>query len=165
MFWVGQKAINRDQFCPRCSTRFPIELCAVSVPAFPTTHIHPTRWYVCTKSLQSCPTLCYSMDCSPPSSSVHGILQARILEWVAIPLPRGSSRPRDRTCIFYVSCVSKLHLGAPLSLSLKLLSCVRLLRPHGLYPARLLCPWDSPGKNTGVGCHLYASIRLWDHLC
>ena len=34
-----------------------------------------------------------------------------------------------------------------------LLSCVRLLRPHGRYPARLLCPRDSPGKNTGVGCH------------
>ena len=32
-------------------------------------------------------------------------------------------------------------------------SCVRLLRPHGLQPTRLLCPWDSPGKNTGVGCH------------
>ena len=36
---------------------------------------------------------------------------------------------------------------------LKSLSCVQLLRPHGLYPARLLCPWDSPGKDTGVGCH------------
>ena len=35
----------------------------------------------------------------------------------------------------------------------KLLGHVRLLRPHGLWPARLLCPWDSPGKNTGVGCH------------
>ena len=35
----------------------------------------------------------------------------------------------------------------------ELLSCVQLLRPHGLKPARLLCPWDSPGKNIGVGCH------------
>ena len=40
---------------------------------------------------QSCPTLCDPMDCSPPGSSVHGILQARILEWVAIPFSRGSS--------------------------------------------------------------------------
>ena len=40
---------------------------------------------------QSCPTLCSSMDCSPPGSSVHGILQARILEWVAISSSRGSS--------------------------------------------------------------------------
>ena len=44
---------------------------------------------------ESCPTLCDPMDCSPPASSVHGILQARILEWVAMPSSRGSSRPRD----------------------------------------------------------------------
>ena len=43
------------------------------------------------KSLQSCPTLCDLVDCSPPGSSVHGILQARILEWVAISSSRGSS--------------------------------------------------------------------------
>ena len=40
-------------------------------------------------------TLCDSMDCSPPGSSVHGILQTRSLEWVAMPSSRGSSRPRD----------------------------------------------------------------------
>ena len=44
---------------------------------------------------QSCSTLCDPMNCSPPGSSVHGILQARILEWVAIPFSRGSSWPRD----------------------------------------------------------------------
>ena len=48
---------------------------------------------------QSCPTLCDSMDCSPPSSSVHGISQARIPEWVAISFSRGFSRPRDRTWV------------------------------------------------------------------
>ena len=52
---------------------------------------------------QSCPTLCYPMDCSPPSSSVHGILQARILEWVHMPSSRESSRPRDPT---QVSCIA-----------------------------------------------------------
>ena len=46
---------------------------------------------------QSCPTLCNPMDYSPPGSSVHGILQARTLEWVAIPSSRGSSWPRDQT--------------------------------------------------------------------
>jgi len=46
-------------------------------------------------SIQSCPTLCDPTDCSPPGSSVHGILQARILEWVAISFSRASSRPRD----------------------------------------------------------------------
>ena len=52
---------------------------------------------------QSCPTVCNPMDCSPPGSSVHGVLQARILEWVAIPFSRGSSQPRDRT---QVSCTA-----------------------------------------------------------
>ena len=43
---------------------------------------------------QSCLTLCDPLDCSPPGSSVHGILQARILEWIAMPFSRESSRPR-----------------------------------------------------------------------
>ena len=47
--------------------------------------------------LLQCPALCDPMDCSPPGSSVHGILQARILEYVAMPSSRGSSRPRDQT--------------------------------------------------------------------
>ena len=47
------------------------------------------------KSLQSCPTLCDPIDCSLRGSSVHGILQARILEWVAMPFSRGSCQPRD----------------------------------------------------------------------
>ena len=49
------------------------------------------------KVIQSCPTLCNPMDCSLPGSSVHGILQARILEWVAVPFVSGSSQPRNRT--------------------------------------------------------------------
>ena len=52
---------------------------------------------------QSCPTLCDPMDCSPPGSSVHGISQIRILEWLAIPFSRGSSWPRDWT---QVSCIA-----------------------------------------------------------
>ena len=50
-----------------------------------------------------CLTLCDPMDCSPPGSSVHGIFQAGILEWVATPLSRGSSRPRDWP---QVSCIA-----------------------------------------------------------
>ena len=52
---------------------------------------------------QSCPTLCNPMDCSSPGFSVHGILQARILEWVAISFSRGSSRPRDQTQVFCIA--------------------------------------------------------------
>ena len=55
---------------------------------------------------QSCPTLCDSVDCSPPHSSVHGILQARILEWVAMPF-RESSRPRDLTHVCCISCTGR----------------------------------------------------------
>ena len=51
---------------------------------------------------QSCPTLCDPMDCSLPGSSIHGILQARVLEWVAISFSRGSSRPRDWTWVAHI---------------------------------------------------------------
>ena len=54
------------------------------------------------KLLQSCPTLCYPMDCSILGSSVYGILQARILEWVTMPSSRGSSRLRDWTHVSYI---------------------------------------------------------------
>ena len=60
--------------------------------------------------LQLCPTLFNSMDYSLPGSSVHGILQARILEWVATSSSRGSSQPRDRTCICYISFICRLIL-------------------------------------------------------
>ena len=67
--------------------------------------------YVCAcmhvKSLQSCVTLCDSMDCSPPGSSVHGVFQVRILEWVVIPFSRGSSRPRDQAHVSFVSCIGR----------------------------------------------------------
>ena len=60
----------------------------------------PTEWM---KTAQSCWTLCNPMDCSLPGSSIHGILQARILEWVAIPFSRGSSGPQDRTQISLIA--------------------------------------------------------------
>ena len=78
---------------------------------------------------QSCLTLIDPMDCSLPGSSVHGIFQARVLEWGAI-------------AFYMFSSVQFSHSVVSDS-----------LRPHGLYPTRLLCPWDFPGKSTGVGCH------------
>ena len=63
------------------------------------------KWVVC--CVQVCLTLCDPMDHSPPSSSVHGIFQARILEWVAISFSKGSSWPRDWTRVFCVSCTDR----------------------------------------------------------
>ena len=60
---------------------------------------------------QSCLCLCDPMDYSPPGSSVHGILQARILEWIAISFSRGSSRLRDQTHMSYVSCLGRQVLN------------------------------------------------------
>ena len=73
------------------------------------------------KSLQWCLTLCDPVDCSLPGFSVHEILQARILEWNAMPSSRGSFQPGDRTWVSSVSCTGrrvlyhKCHLGSPIS--------------------------------------------------
>ena len=83
------------------------------------------------KSLQSCPTLCDPIDGSPQGSPFPGILQAKTLEWVAISF---SSAWKWKVKV-------------------KSLSHVRLLATPGLQPTRLFCPWDFPGKSTGVGCH------------
>ena len=83
------------------------------------------------KSLQSCPTLRNPTDSSPPGFPVPGILQARTLEWVAISFSNAWKW----------------------KVKVKSLNHVRLYRPHGLQPTRLLHPWDFPGKSTGVGCH------------
>ena len=60
-------------------------------------------WIVGCMYAKSCPTLCDPMARSPPGSSVHGILQANVLEWVAISSSRGSSQPRDQTQVFYIA--------------------------------------------------------------
>ena len=133
------------------------------------------------------------MDCSLPSSFVHGISQASVLEWVAISFSRGSSQPRDRTqgllhccCCCCKSLQSCLTLCDPIDGSHQAPPSLGFSRqehwsglpfpspmhesekwkwsrsvvsdsswPHGLQPTRLLHPWDSPGKSTGVGCHRF----------
>ena len=73
---------------------------------------------------------CNSMDCSPPGSSAHGIFQRRRLEWVAISCCRGSSRPRDPTCISCVSLASGFFTTAPPGKPLLLLSHMHLRLLH-----------------------------------
>ena len=63
--------------------------------------------WVCILSHLSLVQDCDPMDCSPPGSSVHGILQARILDWVSMPYTKVSSQPRDQTCISYISCIGR----------------------------------------------------------
>ena len=91
---------------------------------------------------------CNLMDYSLPHSSVHGIFQARVLEWGAISFSRGSPQPRDRT---WVSQIADILPSEPPGKPKKVQSGSRSvvsdsLRPHGLYSA-----WNSPGQNTGVG--------------
>ena len=114
---------------------------------------------------QSCRTLCDSMD-----YTVHGILQARTLEWAAFPFSSESSQPRDQiqvSCIagrFFTSWATDeqtligimlnlwIKLGRTGTLLLSRFSRVRLCATPW-QPTRIPYPWDSPGKNTGVGCH------------
>ena len=99
--------------------------------------LHADIPLVCAKLLQSSPALCYPMDCSPPGSSVHGILQARILEWVAMPFSRGFSWPRALT---HVSCVSCISRGSS--------------------------PLAPPGKSHPSGTHhIYYTLIFCSHIC
>ena len=73
---------------------------------------------------QSCPTLCDPVECSPPGSSVHGTLQARILEWVAISFSRGSSQPRDWTQVSRIAG-RRFNLWATGEVQLRILSVLK----------------------------------------
>ena len=84
-----------------------------------------------TKLLQSCPTLCDPIDGSPPGSPFLGF--SRQEHWSGLPFP------------------SPMHESEKWKGSSSVVSDSS--RPHGLQPTRLLCPWDFPGKSTGVGCH------------
>ena len=80
-------------------------------------------WFVALLVTKLCLTLCDPMDFSPPASSVHGILQARILQWVAMPFSRGSSWPRDWTHVFCIGRWVLYHWA---------ICCVHSLRPGTL---------------------------------
>ena len=94
----GEERINRIN--SNCSKNDGLILKTFKVTLY-------TSIKTCAKLLQLCLTLCNSMDCSPPGSSVHGILQARILEWVAVVSSRGPSPPRDQTHVSCVSCIGR----------------------------------------------------------
>ena len=139
--WWANHSASHSTPCPRGPRRTLSPRCPIMI-------------ICCYLVAQSCPTLCDPMDGSPPGSSVHGILQARILEWVATSFSKGSSQLRDQT---HVSCVYLLHWQAD-SLPLHHLENPRLhsvqfscsvvsdsLQPHELQHARPPCLSLTPG--------------------
>ena len=86
---------------------------------------------------QLCPTLCNPMDCNLPGSPVHGIFQARVLEWVAISFSRRSSQPRDQT---QVSSIAGRHFTIGLNLKVKLWHARWLVVRMPYHPQELLPP-------------------------
>ena len=75
------------------------QTCPPTLPIPNPTGLQTVLYFISCSVAQLSLTLCDSMDHSPPGSSVHGVLQARILEWVAYPFSRGSSQPRDQTWV------------------------------------------------------------------
>ena len=103
------KAVNSQGGCSykpmQMTFRGSIMMWASSYDKFPLICLY---LYTCmlAQLLQSCPTLCNPMDCSPQGSSVHGILEARILEWVPMPSSRRFLQPRDWTNVSYISYIA-----------------------------------------------------------
>ena len=116
--WVGEGWIHRAQKIFKSVKLLCMILLNIMVDL---RHLHLSKPMKCPWSkevrwselAQSCPTLCNPMDCSPPGSSFYGILQARILEWVATPFSRRSSQPRDGTQVshsaggFFTNCATR----------------------------------------------------------
>ena len=110
---------------------------------------------------QSCPTLSDPIDCSSPSSSVHGIFQARVLEWGAIAFSIDCYYQflnGFQCCLqtWFHNCSCMVYRNALERACLRAFSVTSVvsgsLQHYGLWSTRLLCPSDSPGKNTGMGC-------------
>ena len=108
--------------------------------------------HVCAQWLQSYLTLCDPLDCSPPGSSVYGISQARILEWVALSSSRGSSWPRDGT---QVSCIGRQILYCWVTREAPK-GTFYLFRPQ--YAEMYLCCVRSEARPQA----LHQSRKLWD---
>ena len=104
------------------------------VPSMSTWNYHSIVIWLCmhAKLLQSYPSLCDPMDCGPPDFSVHGILQVRTLEWIAMPSSKGSYRYMDWTHVSWGSCTADRLFTA---------------EPLGGWGVRNSAGW------TGVGCH------------
>ena len=98
-FRYCNKIASENQQCRWLDTEIPVTV---------SRHCHLMDCLLNVRSVtQLCPALCDLMDCGLPGFSVHGILQARTLEWVVIFSSRGSSRPRDQACVSGISCIGR----------------------------------------------------------
>ena len=88
--------------------------------------------HTCVLVTQSCLTLCDPMNCSPPGSSVHGILQARILEWFVMPSARGSSQPRDKPMSLTFRALADRFFTTNATYCVSCSVVSNSLQPHGL---------------------------------
>ena len=110
----GLPHCGQNIYCSKQSNAFLVLLCSRVSDTMWDTHTLSAYWHIPERHsyrrgmcvclvTQLCPTLCHPMDYSPPDSSVGGILQARVLEWVVIPFSRGSSQPRDQTQVSHIA--------------------------------------------------------------
>ena len=132
----------------------PLHPCQCLLPLCACGHAQP---------LQSCLTLCHPLDCSPPGSSIHGILQARILQWVAMPSSRGFSWPKGQTLrISYVSSTGKFFTpGATWDAPLNLFTVFKMRCTLKKYTDSMnRCPERERDHRNALGiCPLARSIR------
>ena len=112
----AERGLGPGNTCQEHQPLFIVEVCLVRRAGSAADETRDWRPGAGALAAQSCVSLCDPVDCSPPGSSVHGILQARTLEWVAISFSKGSSQPGHRT---WVSCIAN-HL---------ILCCPSLLLP------------------------------------
>ena len=140
---------------------------------------------MCAKSIHLCPTLCDPIDCSPPASSIHGILQSRTLEWVAAPSSRGSSLSRNQTQVSMLPALaSRFFTTEPLEAARKPSNSVTVPKKcklkqtklariffflRRLYPMLVRRKWqptpvfltgESHGQRSLVGCCLWGLTEL-----
>ena len=111
---------------------------------------------VCVLVAQSCQTLCDLMDCSPPGSSVLGILQARKLEWIVIPFSRGSPQPRYLT---WVSCIASGFFSIWATMQVRVNPYVSPILEWVAYPFSSRSSWSR--NQSGVSCIAGGFFTNW----
>ena len=113
---------------------------------------------MCVLVTQWCLILCDLMDCSLPGCSVHGLLQARLLEWVAFPFSRGFPRPRDQTLDFFwqYRMIQPIDLGCRSSRN----TCVAVVGRRQWHPTPVLLPGKSHGWRSLEGWRSMGSLSV-----